>query len=412
MHIAVLLLFASFIAAHPEPSTIYDSLLHVPGIAAANDFISHGANAPFSGVTVVVCPDKCSAAMIQLGGSPCTSQTDALKIDNFGVKQVSAVTLSGGSMYGLYGSSLGAFQCITHSDHRIQKQNVFDYDLPHVSSAGLLDLGFHTHNMTNSKYQDTLIDEYKNAAYSSCKRAIENHYSGEKELRQGNTGAGTGAAVGQILFDVKRMMKGGLGSAAIHITEGIYVGAVIAVNVLGEVTGETGTTLAGLLTEKRDSILPYDHILSNSSFIGKTQESYASTTNTAIGVIVTNLKMNKAELRKVTEMSMQGLFESVYPASSIYDGDTIFALSTEKIRREDIYGDREIDPVTPVGTFARKALALAIRRSVCCAKDLNGVKSVLRKELCKDIYEQFHDKLNCSVLEDIVVEVDGSIQLK
>jgi L-aminopeptidase/D-esterase-like protein len=406
-NVVLLVILIKFIVAHPFPNTILDSILHVPGIAAANGQFVHDNGIPYSGVTIIICPHKCTAAMIQLGGSPCTSQTDALKIENFGSKQVSAITLSGGSMYGLYGSSQGAFQCIARSDHRIQKQNVFDYNLPHIASASLLDLEFHIHNVTNSVYQENLLERYKNLTYDTCNDAIQRFHHDKQTLKQGNTGAGTGAAVGQILFDTKRMMKGGLGSATVHITDGIYVGAVIAVNVLGEVRSGSNI-LAGLLNELSTDILPYDDLLSNSNFVNKTLQSYASVTNTAIGVIVTNMRMTKAELRKVNEMALQGLFETVYPASSIYDGDTLFTLSTEMLNREDLYGLRDIDVITSIGTFARKALALSIRRAVCCAKDLSGVKSVLRKELCNNIYEQFHDRSNCEAISAMKVNLDGS----
>jgi L-aminopeptidase/D-esterase-like protein len=404
----LLLSVAILVLSHPLPNTIHDSILYVPGIAAANSHIKVG---PYSGVTIILCPEKCTASVIQLGGSPCTSQTDSLKIENFGVKQVSAITLSGGSMYGLYGSSMGAYQCIIESDSRIKKQNVFDIDLPHVSSASLLDFGIHIHNQSNTQYQSILLEEYKHASIVACKYAIGNYFEGKRELRQGNTGAGTGAAVGQILFDTKRMMKGGLGSAAYHITDGIFVGAVIAVNVLGEVKLEDGTTIAGLLQQNRSDIMPYDEILSSSQFVKRTLNSYASTTNTAIGTIVTNLKLNKAELRKVTEMAMQGLSDAVYPSSSMYDGDTLFGLSTEELKREDVYGSEEIDIITSIGTFARKALAKAVRRAVCCAKDSNGLKSVLDKKLCSGIYEEFQDKSNCDTLSSVSMDLTGNIDL-
>ena len=50
---------------------------------------------------------------------------------------------------------------------------------------------------------------------------------------QGNVGAGAGATVGK-LFGIERAMKGGIGSASVTVG-GITVGALVAVNALGDV---------------------------------------------------------------------------------------------------------------------------------------------------------------------------------
>ncbi len=45
-------------------------------------------------------------------------------------------------------------------------------------------------------------------------------------------GAGAGATVGKIA-GFKRAMKGGVGSAVIRMSDGLMVGAIVAVNALG-----------------------------------------------------------------------------------------------------------------------------------------------------------------------------------
>ena len=53
-----------------------------------------------------------------------------------------------------------------------------------------------------------------------------------------------------------------------------------------------------------------------------------SATNTVLGVVSTNAKLSKAELTRVAQMAHDGIARAVVPSHTLYDGDTIFALST------------------------------------------------------------------------------------
>jgi hypothetical protein len=99
------------------------------------------------------------------------------------------------------------------------------------------------------------------AGYSACVSASR------ERPAEGNVGAGAGALVGK-LFGIGRAMKGGIGSASITL-EGVTVGAIVAVNALGDVVDPaTGATVAGARTEDgrallhiRDAILAGDALL-------------------------------------------------------------------------------------------------------------------------------------------------------
>jgi L-aminopeptidase/D-esterase-like protein len=82
--------------------------------------------------------------------------------------------------------------------------------------------------------------------------------------------------------------------------------------------------------------------------------SSASANNTVIGVVATNAKLSKEEANKVAQMAHDGLARAVRPAHTMYDGDTIFALST---------GDLTAD-VNLIGAFAAEVFAEAIVRGV------------------------------------------------
>jgi L-aminopeptidase/D-esterase-like protein len=85
--------------------------------------------------------------------------------------------------------------------------------------------------------------------------------------------------------------------------------------------------------------------------------------NTVLGVVATNARLDKAGATKVAQMAHDGLARTVYPAHTQRDGDTIFALSTG-----DITADTSI-----VGAFAADAMAGAILRAARLAESAGGL---------------------------------------
>jgi L-aminopeptidase/D-esterase-like protein len=74
-----------------------------------------------------------------------------------------------------------------------------------------------------------------------------------------------------------------------------------------------------------------------------------------VGVVATNARLNKTQLTKVAQMAHDGLARAVAPAHTLYDGDTIFALSC---------GSMESVEVTIIGALAAQATSQAILRAV------------------------------------------------
>ena len=69
----------------------------------------------------------------------------------------------------------------------------------------------------------------------------------------GNFGAGTGATVGKLL-GMDSAMKSGLGSAVLHLPGEVSVGALVAVNALGDVIeSDKGRIIAGIRGEEKGS---------------------------------------------------------------------------------------------------------------------------------------------------------------
>jgi len=182
-------------------------------------------------------------------------------------------------------------------------------------------------------------------AYQACLNATTD------PVTEGSVGAGTGATVGKIL-GMQSATKSGVGSACVEVADGLLVGAIAVVNALGDVVDpHTGEIIAGARSEEgfADTLKVMQKFQASSS---------ASASNTVIGVVATNAKLGKEEANKVAQMAQDGLARAVRPAHTMYDGDTIFALST---------GERSAD-INLIGAFAAEVFAEAIVRGAKAAR--------------------------------------------
>jgi L-aminopeptidase/D-esterase-like protein len=155
----------------------------------------------------------------------------------------------------------------------------------------------------------------------------------------------------------RRAMKGGLGSASRRWENGLIVGAIVAVNALGEVRDpSTGQILAGTRDED-GKIRSYLH------WLGKQPLSFSGGTNTTIGVVAANARLTKAQASKVATMAHDGLARTIYPAHTMLDGDTLFALAMGEVEAS----------VDLVGAIAADVLAEAVLRAIRSAEGIEGV---------------------------------------
>ncbi|NDJ52749.1 MAG: peptidase S58 family protein, partial [Chloroflexi bacterium] len=179
-------------------------------------------------------------------------------------------------------------------------------------------------------------------------------------IEQGNVGAGTGATVGKA-FGAGFAMKAGIGTASIDLGGGLVVAALLAVNAFGDVIDpETNQIIAGTRQPPGGKDLA-DTLATLKTLIGKTVTRFAS--NTVIGVVATNAKLDKDEANKVAQMAHNGLARSIRPAHTMFDGDTIFALATGKTAGN----------VNLVGAYAAEVVAQAVINGTRAATTLHGI---------------------------------------
>jgi L-aminopeptidase/D-esterase-like protein len=156
------------------------------------------------------------------------------------------------------------------------------------------------------------------AGYAACQNASA------ATVAQGNVGAGAGATVGK-MFGMAHAMKGGIGSAAVEV-DGVRVGALIAVNALGDVIDPaTGRPVAG--ARRADD----PHRLRDSAaavLAGEHTPAPPIGCNTTIGVIATDAPLTKAQAQRLAGAGHDGLARAIRPVHTMSDGDTLFALGT------------------------------------------------------------------------------------
>jgi L-aminopeptidase/D-esterase-like protein len=193
------------------------------------------------------------------------------------------------------------------------------------------------------------------AGYKACRAASA------AAPAEGNVGAGAGATVGK-LFGLERAMKGGLGTAAIKLPSGVTVGAMVAVNAVGDVFDpRTAKLIAGARTPDGKALLG-----SISAILrGEPLPPLLGGTSTTIGVVATDATLTKAQATKVAQMAHDGLARTINPVHTAYDGDTIFALATGRSSRTA--------NVTLVGALAAEAMAQAVVKAVRAAKGIAGL---------------------------------------
>ncbi|MGP4072089.1 P1 family peptidase [Piscibacillus sp. B03] len=292
-----------------------------------------------TGCTVILTEEGAVAGVDVRGAAPGTRETDLLNPVNM-VNEVHAICLSGGSAFGLDTSS-GVMKFLEEKGIGL---DVGVAKVPIVPSAILFDLAV----------GDPNVRPNAEMGYEAAQKAARGIF------RQGNVGAGCGATVGKIM-GFEHCMKGGLGSSAITLENGLTVGAVVAVNSLGEIREpKTGNVIASAIHPETGELVDSEE------FMMTQVESFGRVgQNTTIGVIAVNAKLSKSEATKVSQMAHNAIGRTIFPAHTMFDGDTIFTLAN---------GDRQYS-LDLIGSLATQALEKAIIRAVKRAETTQGIKA-------------------------------------
>jgi D-aminopeptidase len=306
----------------------------VPGLLVGN---AHDA-ALRSGVTVLTADRPFTAAVHVMGGAPGTRETDLLAPDKL-VQEVDALFLSGGSAFGLDAGTgiMGGLRTMGRGFP------VGPVKVPIVPGAILFDL-------LNGGDK-----EWTDSPYPALGRAALREAATDFAL--GSAGAGYGAMTGTL--------KGGLGSASCTLPSGLIVGALVAVNALGQATvGDTPHFWAAPWEEGDEfgGLGPAPMVPQEAPLPRKRMGEA-----TTIAIVATDAALTKAQAQRLAVAAHDGMARSLVPSHTPLDGDLVFAAAT---------GARAlVDPVVDgfqLGHAAATCLARAIARAVYMADPMPG----------------------------------------
>lgn len=298
-----------------------------------------------TGCTVIIAEEGAVGGVDVRGGAPGTRETDLLRPVHL-VDRVHAILLSGGSAFGL-SAATGVMKYL--EEHGIG----FDVGVakvPIVPAAVLFDLMVGDPNVRPGEVE----------GYKVCEVATT------KWPDEGNVGAGTGATVGKGLGP-KGVTKSGFGAYKVELQDGLVIVALVAVNAFGDIIDpKTGKIIAGTRDEN-GNLVGTRNIMKKIKPKGFDE----AVKNTTIGLIATNAILTKDEVNKIAQMGHDGFARAIVPVHTMFDGDTVFALATGKVKPS-------LD-VTAIGALGVMAMEEAILRAVTYAESIAGIPSA--KEL-------------------------------
>ncbi len=246
-----------------------------------------------TGCTVVLLPEGTVASGEVRGGAPATREFALLDPTRM-VTRLDAVVLSGGSAFGLAAA---------------------DGVMQHLADAGV---GFETVGgrvpivVAMCLYDLAVGDPSRRPTAEHGRQAAVAAHAGPVEL--GPVGAGTGATVAKWRGPDHRR-PGALVAATRRGRDGLVVAALVAVNAFGEPGADPGDVADGTVT-------------------GSDLSEGSPGTNTTIGLVVTNARLDKVGCHLLAQSAHHGLARAVAPSHTSVDGDAFVAAATGTVEAE------------------------------------------------------------------------------
>lgn len=292
-----------------------------------------------TGVTALLFDAPAVASVSVSGGAPGLRDAHLLEAD-MTVERVDALVLSGGSVFGL--DAMGGVTAVLRE--RGRGVEVAGQLAPIAPGAILFDLA-------NGGDRDF----WREPVYWRLGAEAARAASGDFAL--GTHGAGFGATVVDL--------KGGLGSASAVTEDGFVVGALVAVNAVGQATIGDGPHFWAAPYERDGEFAGRGWPAKFDPSALAIRMKGAEPRNTNLAIVATDAELTKAQAKRVAIMAQDGLARALRPVHAAMDGDTVFAGATG-------VSGRAAGPVelTRIGAAAADCLARAVARGVFEAKAL------------------------------------------
>ncbi|HET7037852.1 MAG TPA: P1 family peptidase [Thermomicrobiaceae bacterium] len=266
-----------------------------------------------TGCSVVLCDQPALAVADVRGGAPGTRELAVLGEGRL-VQRLDAVLLTGGSAFGLDAAG-GVMRWLREQGRGFATRSI---PVPIVAGAVIFDLAGASPPWPDAE-----------AGYAAAAGGQTDGW------RSGRIGAGSGATWGKL---GGQPVRGGVGAARVSVPGG-ELAALIVVNALGEVVDpDIGRPLRAASSGSTSQTLP------------------TPGENTTIGVLATTVPLDRAALVRLAIAAHDGLARAIRPAHTVFDGDTIFALTTQEARPTP-------EEVLVLGMAAADAVARAVVRA-------------------------------------------------
>jgi L-aminopeptidase/D-esterase-like protein len=284
-----------------------------------------------TGCTAILALDGAAASYCSPGFAPGSRETDLLRPEGL-VQKIHGLCLAGGSAFGLAAAD-GVARYL--AEKGVGHETGF-IKVPLVPAAVIFD--YPANRSQGSRPDESMGHEAARDASTD-------------PVGSGPHGAGYSAASGKI-GDPALSSPSGIGSFGLEDT-GIQVAALVVANPLGSIVDpENGRIVSGL-RKAGGGLASRAEILE--AIAGLSPEDVPMPRNTVLVAVGTNASLPKLELFRLARMASAGIARAVYPAHLMYDGDTVFALSTCSGPKAD---------VSWLGAMAAEVVGKAILRSV------------------------------------------------
>jgi L-aminopeptidase/D-esterase-like protein len=321
------------------------SITDVPGVRVGHFTDSRRP----TGCTAILFDGEASAGVDYDGSAP-GSHLGVLLQPVSPIETIHGMLLTGGGPMGL-AAVPGAVR------HLEERKVGFDWGIPNVRvpivvGAVIDDLAL----------GDARIRPDAEAAYKACQSASP------APVEEGNVGVGAGATVGKMLASHGfGGMKSGLGTASLRLGD-VVIGALVVVNAVGDIVDwRTGKILAGA---RRPDGKGFADIIETLKTLGRSpQVSYRQVQDpvlhsTTLAVVATNARFNKTAMTKIAMMASTGAARTINPYHTNGDGDSTFAVSTNKLSSD--LG------ISLIGALAAELVSRAILRALKRASSIEG----------------------------------------
>lgn len=245
-----------------------------------------------TGCSVIVFPPGTVMSGEVRGGAPATREFALLEPTRT-VAHVDAVCLTGGSAFGLAAAD-GVMDGLRSHGRGF------------VTPAGAVPI------VVGMSIFDLAVGDA--TAYPGPAEGRHAYDHARDEFALGTIGAGTGATVGK-WRGRDRVRNGGVGAATVRSGD-VTVTAIVVVNAFGEI--DDGSARAAIASGRNDG-WPQDG-------------PYGAGENTTIGVVMTNVALDKIGCLLVAQGAHDGLAHSVFPPHTTADGDAFVAASIGVVR--------------------------------------------------------------------------------